>query len=108
MAFHEKAGRSQVGSFAFSLDKVILPPSRRHCRHPSIRTLDERFCSLSASWVFSFQPVLPPDYRPLFPSRDGSWTRWDEKAGLRRDAVRSQVIDALEAQEIKETGNEEG
>ena len=25
-----------------------------------------------------------------------------------RDAVRSQVIDALEAQEIKETGNEEG
>jgi hypothetical protein len=27
--------------------------------------------------------------------------RWDEKAGLRRDAVRSQVIDALEAQEIK-------
>jgi hypothetical protein len=33
-------------------------------------------------------------------------TRWDEKAGLRRDAVRSQVIDVLEAQEIKETGNE--
>jgi hypothetical protein len=32
--------------------------------------------------------------------------RWDEKAGLRRDAIRSQVIDALEAQEIKETGNE--
>jgi hypothetical protein len=34
-------------------------------------------------------------------------TRWDEKAGLRRDAIRSQVIDALEAQEIKEAGNEE-
>ncbi|HEY4049056.1 MAG TPA: hypothetical protein VGM27_19515 [Acidobacteriaceae bacterium] len=33
--------------------------------------------------------------------------RWDEKAGLRRDALSSQVIDALEAQEIKETGNEE-
>jgi hypothetical protein len=31
--------------------------------------------------------------------------RWDEKAGLRWDAVRSQVIDALDAQEIKETGN---
>ena len=29
------------------------------------------------------------------------------RAGLRRDAIRSQVIDALEAQEIKETGNEE-
>jgi hypothetical protein len=26
----------------------------------------------------------------------------------RRDAVRSQVIDVLEAQEIKETSNEEG
>jgi len=33
---------------------------------------------------------------------------WDEKAGLRRDAVGSQVIDALEAQEKKETGSEEG
>jgi hypothetical protein len=33
--------------------------------------------------------------------------RWDEKAGLRRDAVRSQVINVLEAQAIKETGNEE-
>jgi hypothetical protein len=33
--------------------------------------------------------------------------RWDENAGLRRDAIRSQVIGALEAQEIKETGNEE-
>jgi hypothetical protein len=31
--------------------------------------------------------------------------RWDEKAGLRRDAIGSQVIDALEAQEIKKTGN---
>jgi len=34
--------------------------------------------------------------------------RWDEKAGLRRDAIGSQVIDVLKAQEIKETGNEEG
>jgi hypothetical protein len=25
MAFHEKAGRSQVGSFVFSLDKVFSP-----------------------------------------------------------------------------------
>jgi hypothetical protein len=33
--------------------------------------------------------------------------RWDEKAGLRRDAISSQVIDALRAQEIKETGSEE-
>jgi hypothetical protein len=34
--------------------------------------------------------------------------RWDEKAGLQRDAVRSQVIDMLKAQEIKAIGNEEG
>jgi hypothetical protein len=27
IAFHEKAGRSQVGSFVFSLDKVFLRPS---------------------------------------------------------------------------------
>ena len=27
---------------------------------------NERFVALGASWVFSFQPVLPPDYRPLF------------------------------------------
>jgi hypothetical protein len=33
--------------------------------------------------------------------------RWDENAGLRRDAISSQVIDALEAQGDKETGNEE-
>jgi hypothetical protein len=33
--------------------------------------------------------------------------RWNEKAGLRRDVVRSQVINVLEAQAIKETGNEE-
>jgi hypothetical protein len=31
----------------------------------------------------------------------------DEKVGLRRDAIRSQVIAALEEQEIKETGKEE-
>ena len=36
-------------------------------------------------------------------------TRWDEKAGLRTGCgVRSQVIDVLKAQEIKETGNEKG
>src|SRR5208337_4487063 len=74
IAFHEKAGRSQVGSVVSSLDKVLLPPSFR-CRHPSIRTLDERFCSLGASWVFSFQPVLPPDCRPRFHLSDGSWAR---------------------------------
>ena len=48
---------------------------------------------------------------PIFPaiksvSRLVDVIRWDEKAGLRRDAIRSQVIDALEAQELKQTGNE--
>jgi hypothetical protein len=33
--------------------------------------------------------------------------RWDEKVGLQRDAVRPSFLDVLEAQEIKETGNEE-
>jgi hypothetical protein len=28
-------------------------------------------------------------------------TRWDEKAGLQRDVLSSQVIDALEARELK-------
>ena len=46
------------------LGKVFPSPSCRCC-HPSIRTRDERF-SLGASWVFSFQPVLPPVRRPLF------------------------------------------
>jgi hypothetical protein len=42
MAFHEKAGRSQVGSFVFSLDRFFLFPPSSHCRHASIRTLEER------------------------------------------------------------------
>ena len=40
---------------------------------PSALSMSES--SLGASWVFSFQPVLPPDYRPPVPSRDGSWAR---------------------------------
>ena len=38
IAFHEKAGRSQVDSVVLVLDKVFSPPSY-YCRHPSIRTL---------------------------------------------------------------------
>src|SRR5207248_1817892 len=41
IAFHEKAGRSQVGSSVFSLNTFFLQPSG-HCRHASIRTLCER------------------------------------------------------------------
>jgi hypothetical protein len=50
-----------------------LRPSR-HCRQPSIRTLDEQF-SLGESWAFSFQPVLPPVYQPRFLVAEGSWAR---------------------------------
>src|SRR5580698_11211310 len=64
MAFHEKAGRSQVGSVVFRWTRFFLPPSG-HCRHASIRTLEERFVSLGACWAFSFQPVLPSDWRPV-------------------------------------------
>src|SRR5262249_3509668 len=34
IAFHEKAGRSQVNSFGFLFDKVFSGPSS-HCRHAS-------------------------------------------------------------------------
>jgi beta-alanine degradation protein BauB len=43
------------------------------CRHPSIRTLSERFVSLGASWLFSLQPVLPPDFRPVYVNRVYYW-----------------------------------
>jgi hypothetical protein len=45
IAFHEKAGRSQVGR-SFLLGKIFSLPSR-HCRHPSIRTLVMSDCSIT-------------------------------------------------------------
>ena len=64
IAFHEKAGRSQVDSVVFLLDTFF---SRRvsHCRHASIRTLEERMVALGAGWALSFQPVLPSVGRPV-------------------------------------------
>jgi hypothetical protein len=64
MDFHEKAGWSQVGSFVFSLVKLFSPAESPLSPpfHPHSSMSD--FVSLGASWVFSFQPVLPPDYRP--------------------------------------------
>ena len=59
-------------------------------------------CFLRMRTVAGDIPALVPCCLPMV-----YIIRWDEKAGLRRDAVGSQVIDALEAQEIKETGNEE-
>ena len=55
--------------------------------------------------------VASQDWLSFLQQVDGRFstvaTRWDENAGLRRDAIGSQVIDALEAQEIKEIGIEE-
>jgi hypothetical protein len=71
IAFHEKAGRSQVICFSFSLDKVFLLR-----RVATVATLPSALfyerLSLGASWAFSFQPALPPDYRPLFRLEDRS------------------------------------
>jgi hypothetical protein len=75
IAFHEKAGRSQGDWFWYLLVTLFLSG-----RGATVATLPsalfaERFGSLGASWVFSFQPVLPPVYRPRFHLEDGSWAR---------------------------------
>src|SRR5881394_3542214 len=64
IAFHEKAGRSQVSSLFVLVNKVFSRRVRR-CRHASIRTLEERLVSLGAHWAFSFQPVLLSVWRPV-------------------------------------------
>ena len=64
MAFHEKAGRSQVGSFVFSLDKFFSPAEwpLSPCFHSHSRGATR---ALGADWAFSLQPVLPSDWRPV-------------------------------------------
>jgi hypothetical protein len=52
----------------FPAESPLSPPF-----HPHSSRSD--FVSLGASWVFSFQPVLPPDYRPRFHLEDESWAR---------------------------------
>ena len=81
IAFHEKAGRSQVGSFIFlvgqssSTESPLSPPF-----HPqSLMSI-----LLAASWVFSFQPVLPPVSRPLFVVNDEAGQAIDAVTGTRR------------------------
>jgi hypothetical protein len=60
IAFHEKAGGSQLDSSVFLLG-TFFSCRVSHCRHASIRTLEERIISLGACWAFSVQPVLPSD-----------------------------------------------
>src|SRR5271156_5684793 len=76
IAFHEKAGRSQVDSSLASLSKVLFLPPSGHCRHASIRTLEERLVSLGACWAFSVQPVLLSVWRPVVPLlQSRTWAR---------------------------------
>src|SRR5262249_36037043 len=62
----------------------------------------------AGGWKSSNRSPLPVEGEIFF--LDIPFYRSDEmrRPVSGRDAVRSQVIDALEAQEIKETGNEEG
>ena len=63
-AFHEKARRSQGIGFGICWSCFLSPRVSTVATLPSAR-FDERVDSLGASWVFSFQPVLPPDCRPF-------------------------------------------
>ncbi len=55
---------------------------------------DERFCSLGGSWVFSFQPVLPPDYRVPSAALGPFQTRvlLEQKLGTTPQAPNSQLM----------------
>src|SRR5580704_7916649 len=67
-------GVKWVVSF-FVEQSLFLPPSG-HCRHASIRTLEERLVSLGACWAFSVQPVLPSVWRPGVPLlKSRTWAR---------------------------------
>jgi hypothetical protein len=75
-AFHEKAGRSQVGFLVFLWTWFLSSRVAATVATLPSALLVSDFVSLGASWVFSFQPVLPPDYRPPVPFfRNGSWAR---------------------------------
>ncbi len=87
--------------------RFVSPWRLRLCKSHAVSSLHQPSIRPDLDHAISavFQIALPLE----FMTKDGltAVIRWDEKAGLRRDAIRSQVIDALEAQEIKETGNEE-
>jgi hypothetical protein len=86
-----------------SVSRSVYPPVQSQARSSGrswtstrwVNTLSDSYCVFNQerASVTETQLTLTDEMR---------------RAGLRRDAVRSQVIDALEAQEIKETGNEEG
>jgi hypothetical protein len=55
-----------LDSFWFLLVTLFLSSRAATVATLPSALFDERFASLGASWVFSFQPVLPPVYRPRF------------------------------------------
>jgi hypothetical protein len=75
IAFHEKAGRSQVEFFFGLVGQVFFPPelALSPTIHPHNRGAISS--SLGASFAISFKPVLPPVYRPRFHLEDENWAR---------------------------------
>jgi hypothetical protein len=86
-----------LNRLAVRLEKEVQPASLRTGAN-QLRKFSADELAIHCSPYFTLQAHAKPTIE----------NRWNEKAGLRRDAVRSQVIDVLEAQEIKETGNEKG
>jgi len=68
IAFHEKAGRSQVEFFILRATLSLFCPLAADAMLPFALFVSDSF-SLGAGWAFSLQPVLPPDYRPALPSQ---------------------------------------
>ena len=68
-------------TFAFFFQSVPIQLSRP-CRHPSIRTLCERY-SLGARWVFSFSRCCYLIIDLCSPLCEGNWARsWSQSPGL--------------------------
>jgi hypothetical protein len=76
MAFHEKAGRSQVSSFFILLDKGFSRAKwTTVAMLPSALSRSDSF-PLGACWAFSVQPVLPSVWRPVvLLLQSGTWAR---------------------------------
>jgi hypothetical protein len=85
--------------------KQLKPNSR-----PRFEDSCHRFCTATVEKAVSFQTQTTVQLRTSTGEHchlSFDVHRWDGKAGLPRDAVRSQVI-RLEAQEVKGIGSEEG
>jgi hypothetical protein len=76
------------------LQRFPYPLERRRPRHPH-----PEGCQGGVREA-AIDSVTVQRHRPVHTEHEFSTgvNRWDEKAGLRRDAIRSQVIDVLEAQ----------